>query len=153
MITLNDYREHIADLLACHGIYCEYKVWGCGEANIARRTIRIPPITDARAYSIALHEIGHILTDESDQEMTREIDAWEWARDHALTWNRKMQHMASLGLRSHLEHALTDEPFDQRVWEWVDGTLIPQRGRDLIVEINAMIAADNAREREVTPSH
>jgi hypothetical protein len=55
--------------------------------------IQIPPVRGPVSYAVALHEIGHILgsRQSSKSTMTREKDAWRWARRNAVVeWTEAM---------------------------------------------------------------
>lgn len=59
--------------------------------------LKLPvPITDS-AYAICLHELGHALGRTSS-----ELEAWRWARRHALYWTDEMERAMDKGLSSYL---------------------------------------------------
>jgi hypothetical protein len=60
------------------------------------REIWIEPVTSARRYAVALHEIGHILGKHQVSEviLVRERWAWDWARRNAIQWTPAMQRHA-----------------------------------------------------------
>ncbi len=79
------------------------------------------PVTSDTAYAVALHEIGHLVSSGqagtlgsdalawqlgqaerlSDRYLRDELDAWFWAREHALCWTRAMAKQAQRSLRSY----------------------------------------------------
>ena len=79
------------------------------------------PVPSDAGYAVALHEIGHLVSPGqagpvesdalalklrrarmlSDRYLGDELDAWFWARDHALCWTRAMAKQAHRSLRSY----------------------------------------------------
>ena len=79
------------------------------------------PVTSDTAYAVALHEIGHLVSSGqagtlgsdalawqlgqaarlSDRYLRDELDAWFWAREHALCWTRAMAKQVQRSLRSY----------------------------------------------------
>jgi hypothetical protein len=50
-------------------------------AQPGKRLAALPVIKSEISYAVALHEIGHILTDQRyPSNLTREMRAWDWAR-------------------------------------------------------------------------
>jgi hypothetical protein len=103
-------RAHIESLLAQHEIHCR---WISTRAPFAEafldflgdRRIRTPRIRGDLTYATALHEIGHLVNPDatSSDLMTREREAWKWARANALKWTRKMERYAAQCLLSYKE--------------------------------------------------
>ena len=60
IITLEDLHQHVLDLAA--DLEIEWSDWRT-EADTETRTVYLHPITSERAYTSALHEIGHIAPD------------------------------------------------------------------------------------------
>jgi hypothetical protein len=77
------------------------------------RRVLLPPITDATTYAIALHEIGHVASGHTMPSafiyligggravMSVEMEAWRWARQHALEWTPEMTAIEQWGLDSY----------------------------------------------------
>ena len=79
------------------------------------------PVRSDAGYAVALHEIGHLVSADqagpveadalaltlgraqmlSDCYLRDELDAWFWARVHALCWTRTMAKEAQRSLRSY----------------------------------------------------
>ena len=79
------------------------------------------PVPSDAGYAVALHEIGHLVSPGqagpvesdalalklrrarmlSDRYLGDELDAWSWARVHALWWTRAMAKEAQRSLRSY----------------------------------------------------
>jgi hypothetical protein len=66
-----------------------------------------------RTYSVALHEIGHILGryQQSSCSMVRERWAWQWAKRNALIWTPRMALLAADSLQWYADHGPVDELF------------------------------------------
>lgn len=106
------YSEHVAELIKTHKIKVK---WLPKEAEILEvrvdpdRVLHLYPVTNARMYSLALHEIGHLVTRTLHQPVLfKEAAAWKWAKTHALRWTASMQVVLRIGLRSHIRRALAD---------------------------------------------
>ena len=81
------YRAEIDRLGAEHAIAIEYVDRATGRAWRKPRRVRIgAPSTPAR-YATALHELGHLITTRRAHRLTRELDAWIWARAHGAYWS------------------------------------------------------------------
>lgn len=100
--TIQDMAEHVNALVRQHEIHVNYDSDECGLpeggfAAIELWEIWIPTINFYKDYCTALHEIGHILGDQrwSNDRMTREKDAWTWAKENALSWTQDAQNDAN----------------------------------------------------------
>ncbi len=107
--TADAMRAHIERLLAQHEIR-HYWIKGTAAADayalrdsVFGDRIGIPRVRGELTYALALHEIGHILGahQNSPDVMTREREAWRWARDNAIKWTPKMEHYAARLLLSY----------------------------------------------------
>jgi hypothetical protein len=106
------YAEHVAELIKTHKIKVK---WLPKDADILEvrvdpdRVLHLYPVTNARTYSFALHEIGHLVTRTLHKpSLFKEAEAWQWAKTHALRWTVSMQTTLRLGLRSYIQRALAD---------------------------------------------
>ena len=95
--------QHIANLAAAHDIRVTLQrssrnAWAIREGDGAADEIIIPPVRSEITYTVALHEIGHILGryQRSRYRMIRERWAWQWARENALTWTPRIEHFAAI---------------------------------------------------------
>lgn len=63
------------------------------KARLAHNEIWPPVVRSKITYATALHEIGHMLGRHrwSRYILTRERDAWRWAKAHALIWTSAME--------------------------------------------------------------
>ena len=96
--SVNRMRSHIETLLIEHDINLHptamrpINAW----ARPGKRLVALPVIKSELSYAVALHEIGHILTDQRyPSNLTREMD---WARQHALGWTPRMDREAINGI-------------------------------------------------------
>lgn len=106
------YAEHVAELIKKHKLKVK---WLPKDADILEvrvdpdRVLHLYPVTNARMYSLALHEIGHLVTRTLYQPVLfKEAEAWQWAKEHALLWTASMQTALRVGLRSYVVRALAD---------------------------------------------
>lgn len=77
-----------------------------GRAWRKKRRIAIRPVKSAITYSVALHEIGHILGPrQSGTRLDKEVGAWEWARANAIEWTDAMEKTMQDSLQSYLKWA------------------------------------------------
>jgi hypothetical protein len=99
-------REHVEGIIKEHGIvYRPIKdvrqsrcfPWRAGEKPV----VQFPIVRSARVYAIALHELGHALGRQVDHpdDIGREQDAWEWARDNAIVWTPEMERLEAACMR------------------------------------------------------
>jgi hypothetical protein len=109
-VTSDAMRMHIERLLTQYEIH-HYWITRMDKARALRDLVfgvRIwtPRIKGERTYALALHEIGHILGDGQDSPdvMTREREAWQWARANALKWTPKMERHAARCLLAYERH-------------------------------------------------
>src|ERR1017187_8686689 len=61
-----------------------------GRASVRRSTIAIRLVRSEVTYAVALHEIGHIAGPQVRGMLNREVEAWLWAKRHALVWTDAM---------------------------------------------------------------
>lgn len=63
--------------------------------------LQLPRIRSEEDYATCLHEIGHVIgpDQDSDDDLTRERGAWQWAREHACAWTLAMERDAQAALR------------------------------------------------------
>jgi hypothetical protein len=92
-MSIKDMRRHILALCKRHGIAVGYSRHEAYATTRYRDKIVIYPIKSEVAYSIALHEIGHILGrhQTSLRVLVKEEWAWRWARKHAIVWTQAME--------------------------------------------------------------
>jgi hypothetical protein len=71
----------------------------CEQFDIPREIVTAP-IRSVFSYATALHEIGHYLgrRQRSKNSMTREREAWNWARANALIWTEAVERYAARAL-------------------------------------------------------
>lgn len=95
--------QHIEELASKHDIlvgtrFCRrpYQAYAIRELD----EVQIAPIRSALSYAVALHEIGHILGrfQHSKISMTRERNAWQWARENGIVWMDAMERYAQNAL-------------------------------------------------------
>ncbi len=116
-----NYAAHIARICKIEDIEVQSHSTG-GRAYRRSRRIKIRPVKTAITYAVALHEIGHILGIQRGSRLDKEVQAWDWARAHALGWTDAMTATMAKCLRSHLAKAArsprmkqpgTDHPIHQ----------------------------------------
>src|SRR5262249_46450245 len=75
--------------------------WSGGEAPI----VMFPVVRSVITYAVAMHELGHVLGQQVNHpdDIVRERDAWEWARDNAVVWTAKMERLAAACMRRATE--------------------------------------------------
>ncbi len=84
-LTPADLDAHIDRLCAQHGIERQNggrrgTAFRAGPAGRRKPHIRIPPIKSQVTYSVALHEIGHLVgPGRSGTRLEKEAAAWRWA--------------------------------------------------------------------------
>ena len=115
-------HNHILTLTERHKISVS-ETQGClGCADSKARAISLAewPIKSVVGYGIALHEIGHLVSEQkpltpgdslaqmgfgkefvSDVCLTNEIAAWRWARRIAIKWDETMEKKAQFSLMSY----------------------------------------------------
>jgi len=100
-LTKEEMRRHIQHMINKHGLVtsqCDRpsQAWASRELE----EICIPPIKSAISYAAALHEIGHIQGryQTSRHSLVRELAAWRWARQQALTWTPAMERTCASSL-------------------------------------------------------
>ena len=100
-LTKEEMRRHIQHMINKHGLVtsqCDRpsQAWASRELE----EICIPPIKSAISYAAVLHEIGHIQGryPSSRHSLVRELAAWRWARQQALTWTPAMERTCASSL-------------------------------------------------------
>lgn len=56
-------------------------------------------------YAIALHEIGHVLGEQRGRRVEKEVQAWDWAKAHAIIWTPRMEQTKRGCLQSYIRWA------------------------------------------------
>jgi hypothetical protein len=98
-IGIAEMQEHVAGLLASmdrpDDALIVHTVKRTRQARAAREINEIwnTEVRSKITYAVVLHEIGHMRGSHqrSRDLLTRERDAWRWAKDHALVWTRVME--------------------------------------------------------------
>ena len=67
--------------------------------------IAIRPVKSDITYAIALHELGHVLGVQTGKTLDKEVQAWQWARKHALVWTDAMTQKEQASLASYVRWA------------------------------------------------
>jgi len=85
-------NAHVVAIAATHGVAIVWRTSGSitGRAWRRGRRITIPPVRSEITYALALHELGHILGHQSGRRLSREVQAWAWAKDTAMSWTPRM---------------------------------------------------------------
>jgi hypothetical protein len=109
-ISLNDMRDHIDQLInelrsTRYPEDDDFHVYWIDEAEEACAftddwspvEIHIPKVRSLDDYATCLHELGHVYgrDQKSPDSTTRELGAWQWAREHALAWTEEMERIAA----------------------------------------------------------
>jgi len=106
------YVEHVAELLKTHKLRVEWLNQGDSYLDVGvfpGKKLLLLPVTNARTYAIALHEIGHVVSGTLRQPVLwKEAEAWAWAKQNALCWTKSMQTCLRVSLRSYVVRALAD---------------------------------------------
>ena len=93
-----DMRRHVRELCAAYSIGIQIRNYPRATASAQWRMIWIPEVRSEVTYAKALHEIGHVVCghvfDTNVNILTREGEAWEWARDNAIIWTPRMDEKA-----------------------------------------------------------
>lgn len=63
--------------------------------------IAIRPVKGDITYAIALHELGHVLGEQKGKRIDHEVQAWQWARRHAIVWTDAMKAKEAASLASY----------------------------------------------------
>ena len=95
---------HIASFAASHDIEFIGHSSG-GRAWRRTKRVAIRPVKSPVTYAIALHELGHVLGQQSGRCIDTELQAWEWARAHAVVWVRRMEDAKRDALRCYVAWA------------------------------------------------
>jgi hypothetical protein len=108
-LNMVDYAEHVAGLLAAHGIVVTERRGARGRAYARDRRIRIAPVRGPVSYAIALHEIGHVVAPMASGRQHRRIDkevrAWRWAMSAAVEWTERMDRTMQRSLAGYVARA------------------------------------------------
>ena len=103
MADVQTMRDHINALAARHNVRMGNHSRG-GNASRRGRFINIRPVKSAITYSVALHELGHVLGPyQSQPRLYKEAGAWKWALENALVWTPPMQKTMIRSLTSYLK--------------------------------------------------
>ena len=106
------YAQHVAELLKTHKLRVEWLDKGDSYLDVGVFTgkkLLLLPVTNARTYAMALHEIGHVVSGTLSQPVLwKEAEAWAWAKQHAFRWTKSMQTCLRVSLRSYVVRALAD---------------------------------------------
>lgn len=108
-VSKHDMRRHVRQLCEEHSIAIRLRSgsYTRATASASLRMIWIPEVRSPISYAKALHEIGHVVlrhTNDRDRNvLTREGEAWQWARDHALIWTDTMEERACRWATSYVE--------------------------------------------------
>jgi hypothetical protein len=105
-IGVSQMREHVERLIEEHGIvYRPIKgirqsrcfPWSGSEKPV----VQFVPVRCQRTYAVALHELGHARGAKQwhVDDVVRERDAWDWARDNAIIWTPAMERLAAACMR------------------------------------------------------
>lgn len=131
-ISIKTMKLHVLGLCAFHKIDIEQIEDDPACAVREFRIIEIPPVTSAKRYATALHEIGHILGAHQDKRsvLTRERWAWRWANRNALVWMPTMER--------HMKECLA----------WYEANESAEQARS--DEISARVAAQRAEWDRLT---
>src|SRR5262249_1934558 len=106
MIAASQMREHVERVIEENKITYrpverirKSKCFPCKPGD--RPVVQFVPAWSEITYAVALHELGHVFGRHSDHvdDIVRERDAWDWARDNAVVWSPKMERLASLCMR------------------------------------------------------
>jgi len=101
------YTEHIKQLCKDNGIHIEWTDKFIGEWPLAGALPKVPAIQIHKPmndflYMVALHEIGHVMTNHvSDRQLEREARAWDWAVENVQlsitpeTWQKAFTALSS----------------------------------------------------------
>jgi len=94
--------EQIEQISRENGITIERMKTMHGRYWPKKKLIKIPNIKGDVSYSIALHELGHLLGKRSGRRLDKEVQAWEWAIENAIEWTDAMNEHMKKCLRSYL---------------------------------------------------
>lgn len=115
-MTPHDMSAHVHALAELHAVEVELGATNArGRAWRHPRKIRIPPVVNARTYAIALHELGHVISpSQRGLRVDREVDAWDWAKAHALEWSERMDSTRASCLTQYARWASRRQANDPR---------------------------------------
>jgi hypothetical protein len=100
---VSDLERHLVQLCKQNRVRIEWKARTRARAWRRSRKIRIQPICSRITYAVALHELGHVLGPQSGPRLNKETQAWQWAKNAALTWERPMESKMQRSLQSYLK--------------------------------------------------
>jgi hypothetical protein len=133
--SVADFQAHVDTIAREAGVCVDYRERTAGRSWRRTRRIRICRVRSAVTYAIALHELGHVLGRNSGRRLDKEVQAWEWAKRHALTWTKPMRTCAARCVASYLRWCVRKRgawvpPHTHGAWSW--GQMAPpapaQRG-------------------------
>jgi hypothetical protein len=110
-------EKHLRRLARKHKVkvrrWCAYKHGEPGHrglgglSNLDLRTIWIPEIRSRASYTVAMHELGHILGPwQGASVLLREAGAWKWARENCLQWGKIEEKTMHRGMVSYYNMAV-----------------------------------------------
>ncbi len=108
-------QAHIERLANDHSVGVGSHASG-GRAFRRSRRVNIRPVKSPVTYAIALHELGHVLGHQSGRRIDKEVQAWEWAKAHALVWTKRMQETKQTALASYVRWAESKQARTNRVF-------------------------------------
>jgi hypothetical protein len=146
-VTVGEMRAHVAALLAPMErlddalIVRTVKRPDKARAAFQLNEIWIPAIKSKISYAVALHEIGHMLGRHrlSPHILTRERDAWRWAKAHALVWTPAME------IRCRSSLAWYQEQKSKKCGAL--SALMPQQSQQALAGFPAGVFAKNRRNK------
>lgn len=100
-VTPKDMAAHIARICARAKVIVRAHSSG-GRACRKGSWIAIRPVKSDITYAVALHELGHVLGSQTGKRIDHEVQAWQWARAHALVWTDAMTQTESKCLASYV---------------------------------------------------
>lgn len=104
-VTVAELHQHILELCLKHGVTVQWRTSNRGTAYRKERRVSIPLVRSARTYALALHELGHVLGQQSGRRLDQEVQAWQWAKANALVWTFDMQDKLRSCLLSYVKWA------------------------------------------------
>jgi hypothetical protein len=121
------YLEHIEKLardlnITIKWITDKYK----SMSNVPTRIIRIVKPLNSFDYLVALHEIGHIQTttwDDGESSIEQELKAYQWAKAHAIEWDKGTCAAVKYGMGTYLNNPFTvmeDIHTAKTAYQWVN---------------------------------
>lgn len=87
------------------------------KSTLIEREIWAPQVTSALMYAVALHEIGHLVTERTHGVLLNEAAVWLWVRDCALVWSPTLDALVAYCLTTCAAKEEALKPFTN----WVEG--------------------------------